>query len=53
VSVSGRLMLGSLFFVIYGTGSYWRYMDDFIRFIILGLALGILIFIGYKISNKK
>ena len=52
-SVSGGLMLGSLFFLIYGTGSYWRYMDDLIRFLILGLALGVLIYTGYWLAKKK
>ncbi len=52
-SVSGGLMLGSLMFIIYGTGGYWQYMDDLLRFIILGLALGVLIYIGYKLNNMK
>lgn len=52
-SVSGGLMFGSLMFIIYGTGSYWRYMDDWLRFIVLGAALGALIFIGYKLSRRK
>jgi hypothetical protein len=52
-SVSGGLMLGSLMFIIYGTGSYWRYMDDWTRFIILGLALFALIYIGYWLNNKE
>ncbi len=52
-SISGGLMLGSLMYLIYGTGFYWRYMDDLLRFIILGLALGILIYIGYKIGKRE
>jgi len=52
-SVSGGLMLGSLFFIIYGTGRYWRFMNDWLRFILLGIALAILIYLGYKIANKK
>jgi len=46
-------MLGSLVFIIYGTGRYWNYMDDLMRFIILGISLGILIYIAYWISKKK
>lgn len=53
ISVSGGLMFGSLMFIIYGTGSYWRYMDDWTRFIILGFSLGILIYLGYWISNQQ
>lgn len=52
-SISGGLMLGSLMFIIYGTGRYWNYMDDLMRFIILGFALGILIYVAYWISKRK
>jgi len=52
-SVSGGLMLGSLFFIIYGTGRYWRYMNDWIRFILLGVVLIILIYLGFRIAKKK
>lgn len=52
-SISGGLMLGSLMFIIYGTGSYWEYMNDWIRFIILGVALGILIYAGYWLGGKE
>jgi len=52
-SVSGGLMLGSLFFIVYGTGRYWRYMNDWLRFVILGAVLIILIYLGYKIAKKK
>lgn len=52
-SISGGLMFGSLMFVVYGTGSYWRYMNDWIRFIVLGIALGILIYVGYWLGNME
>ncbi|MBU1136235.1 MAG: hypothetical protein ABIG37_02020 [Nanoarchaeota archaeon] len=51
-SIYGGLMLGSLFFIVYGTGGYWQYMNDWLRFIILGVALCILIYLGYRISKK-
>jgi hypothetical protein len=51
-SISGGLMLGSIIFVIYGTGRYWSYMDDFTRFIILAVVLGILIYLA-SWANKK
>ena len=38
-------MFGSLMFIIYGTGRYWR-------FIIPGIALVVFIYIGYKVSAK-
>jgi len=52
-NVSGGLMLGALFFIIYGTGSYWRYMEDLLRFIVLGVALIVLIFVGFRIGKRK
>jgi hypothetical protein len=52
-SISGGLMLGSLMFLIYGTGRYWNYMDDLMRFIILGLALGALIYVAYWINQRR
>lgn len=51
-TISGGTMFGSLMFIIHGTGSYWRYMDDLARFIILGVALGVLIYLGYWINKK-
>jgi hypothetical protein len=51
-SISGGLMFGSLMFVVYGTGSYWRYMNDWVRFIVLGIALGVLIYVGYWLGNR-
>lgn len=52
-AISGGLMTGSLFFIIYGTGGYWNFMDDWVRFIILGITLGILISLAYYLKNKK
>jgi hypothetical protein len=52
-SISGGLMLGSLMFIIYGTGRYWSYMDDLTRFIILGIALCVLIYVAYWASRRK
>lgn len=52
-SVSSGLMLGSLFFIIYGTARYWRFMEDWGRFILLGIILSVLIYAGYKISKHK
>jgi RsiW-degrading membrane proteinase PrsW (M82 family) len=52
-SVSGGLMFGSLMFIIYGTSRYWNYMDDLLRFIILGISLGVLIYIAYLINKRN
>ena len=52
-SVAGGLMFGSLMYLIYGTGSYWRFMNDYFRFAILGVALIVLIYIGYKLATRE
>jgi uncharacterized membrane protein len=52
-SISGGLMLGSLFFIIYGTAKYWGFMEDVLRFIILGIVLIVLIWLAYHIAKKN
>ena len=47
-SVSFGLMLGGIFLTIYGTGNYWGNFSNWIRVIILGAVLVILIWLGYK-----
>lgn len=52
-AVSGGLMLGSLLFIIYGTAGYWGFMEDFFRFIILGVVLFILIGLAYWLARRN
>lgn len=52
-SVSSGLMFGSLMFIIYGSARYWRFMNDWMRFIILGIALVVLIYVGYRMARKE
>ena len=47
-SVSSGLMLGGTFLVFYGTIVYWSNLTNWLRTIILGIALVILIWLGYK-----
>ncbi len=47
-SVSSGLMLGGAFLIFYGTITYWYKLTNWIRVIILGIALVILIWLGYK-----
>ena len=47
-SVSSGLMLGGVFLVFYGTISYWDNFSDIMRVVILAIALGLLIWLGYK-----
>jgi hypothetical protein len=51
-SISSGLMAGGALTIIYGVLRYWRHSTDVLRFIILGVALGILIWLGYKKLNK-
>ncbi len=52
-AVSGGLMFGSLMFIIYGTAGYWQFMNDFLRFGILGAVLVILIWLAYYLAKKN
>lgn len=52
-AISGGLMLGSLFYIIFGTANYWSFMEDVLRFVILGIVLGVLIWLAYYLSNKS
>lgn len=47
-SVSSGLMLGGAFLVFYGTITYWYKLSNWLRVIMLGVALAILIWLGYR-----
>ena len=47
-SVSLGLMLGGTFLTFYGTAIYWSDLSNWLRTLILGIALGILIWLAYK-----
>lgn len=47
-SVSAGLFGGGVLTIIYGTTNYWSELADWARFIILGIALVVLIYLGYK-----
>ena len=48
VSVSSGLFGGGVLTIIYGTTNYWSELADWARFIVLGVALAVLIYLGYK-----
>lgn len=50
-AVSSGIMGGGAMMVIYGIIRYWSYAQDYLRIMILGAILAILIFIGYKKLN--
>ena len=47
-SVSAGLFGGGVLTILYGTMNYWSELADWARFIILGIALIVLIYLGYK-----
>lgn len=53
-AVANGFLGGGLISLIVGTVRYWSNMDDYLRFVILGLTLALLIIFGYKkISNRN
>lgn len=48
MSVSAGLFGGGVLTIIYGTTNYWSELADYARFVILGIALAVLIYLGYK-----
>lgn len=51
-SVGAGLMIGGIGIIIYGTGSYWRFTDDWLKFTLSLIGLIILIWLAYY-ANKK
>ncbi len=47
-SVSAGLFGGGILTIIYGTMNYWSELADWARFVILGIALVVLIYLGYR-----
>ncbi len=47
-SVSAGLFGGGVLTILYGTMNYWSELADWARFIILGIALAVLIYLGIK-----
>ena len=47
-SVSSGLMLGGTFLIIYGTSRYWGHFSNWIKTIVMGIVLMILIWLGYN-----
>jgi hypothetical protein len=47
-SVSSGLMGGAVMLIVYGSLRYWGELSDVWRTLMLGIALGILIWLGYR-----
>ena len=52
-SVSAGLFGGGVLTIIYGTVNYWSELADWARFIILGIALVVLIYLGYRLFGRR
>ena len=46
--VGAGLLGGSILLILYGTIRYWEFANNVIKFVLLGVALAVLIWIGYK-----
>lgn len=53
ITVSSGILGGGVLIILYGTIRYWSELGGWARFIITGIALVILIWIGYKKLNEK
>ena len=52
-SVSAGLMLGGVGMIVYGTGTYWRFTDDWMKFVLSLAGLIILIAAAYWFNKKE
>jgi hypothetical protein len=48
MAVANGLLFGGVVTLLIGTMRYWNYMEDHLRFIVSGVALALLIFVGIK-----
>ena len=51
-SVGAGLMGGGVGTILYGIGNYWRYTENWLRFIISLIGLIVLIWLAYYANNK-
>ena len=47
-AVGSGLIGGSILLILYGTMRYWEHANSILKFVLLGFALGILIWLGYR-----
>ncbi|NQV91089.1 hypothetical protein HQ489_01305 [Candidatus Woesearchaeota archaeon] len=52
-AISTGILAGGVLLLLYGTIRYWRHADDVLKFILLGIALAVLIWLGYKKFDKR
>jgi hypothetical protein len=47
-AVSLGILSGGILLILYGTLRYWRHADEVLKFVLLGITLGLLIWLAYK-----
>jgi len=47
-TVGAGIGAGGVILIIYGTLRYWQHANDLLKFVLLGIALTILVLVGYK-----
>ena len=52
-AIGSGVLFGGLILIIYGTVRYWRYADNILKFILLGIALAALVWFAYKNLDKN
>jgi hypothetical protein len=52
-AISTGILSGGVLVILYGTIRYWRHANDILKFILLGIALAVLIYLAYMKLDKK
>jgi len=52
-SVGAGLMIGGVGLIVYGTGAYWRFTDDWLKFLLSLIGLIVLISGAYWFNKEK
>lgn len=52
-TVSNGIVSGGVLIILYGTIRYWQHANNTLKFILLGVALAVLVWIGYKKLEGK
>lgn len=47
-TISTGIVSGGVLLLLYGTIRYWRYANNILKFVLLGITLAILVWIAYK-----
>ncbi|MBI2112114.1 hypothetical protein HYT52_01085 [Candidatus Woesearchaeota archaeon] len=51
--VNDGFVAGGIILILYGTIRYWQHANDILKFVLLGIVLSVLIWIGYKKLDSR